>query len=212
MNRICVLVMVWIVLFAGCRKRASDEIDFGAVENSTYRNDYFGLSVKLPSEWSVQDKETQQKLMDLGRKMVEGDDKNLKAVIKASEMQTVNLFAAFKHPIGTPVPYNPNIMCLAERVSHMPGIKRGKDYHFHSKRLLELSQVEVSFPKEVSTEELGGHDFDVMYVESLITGMTIRQKHYATIMKGYALVFAVSFTNGEEESTLDNVLSSVTFE
>lgn len=204
--------MVWIVLFAGCRKRASDEIDFGAVENSTYRNDYFGLSVKLPSEWSVQDKETQQKLMDLGRKMVEGDDKNLKAIIKASEMQTVNLFAAFKHPIGTPVPYNPNIMCLAERVSHMPRIKRGKDYHFHSKRLLELSQVEVSFPKEVSTEELGGHDFDVMYVESLITGMTIRQKHYATIMRGYALVFVVSFTNGEEESTLDNVLSSVTFE
>jgi len=204
--------MVWIVLFAGCRKRASDEIDFGAVENSTYRNDYFGLSVKLPSEWSVQDKETRQKLMDLGRKMVEGDDKNLKAVIKASEMQTVNLFAAFKHPIGTPVPYNPNIMCLAERVSHMPGIKRGKDYHFHSKRLLESSQMKVSFPKEVSTEELGGHNFDVMYVETPITGMTIRQKHYAAIMKGYALVFIVSFNNGEEESTLDNVLSSVTFE
>ena len=212
MNRICVLVMVWIVLFAGCRKRASDEIDFGAVENSTYRNDYFGLSVKLPSEWSVQDKETRQKLMDLGRKMVQGDDKNLKAVIKASEMQTVNLFAAFKHPIGTPVPYNPNIMCLAERVSHMPGIKRGKDYHFHSKRLLESSQMEVSFPKEASTEELGGHNFDVMYVEAPIAGMTIRQKHYAAIMKGYALVFIVSFTNGEEESTLDNVLSSVTFE
>ncbi len=212
MNRIYVLVSVWIVLFAGCRKRASDEINSGAVENSTYRNDYFGLSVKLPSEWSVQDKETQQKLMNLGRKRVQGDDKNLKAVIKASEMQTVNLFAAFKHPIGTPVPYNPNIMCLAERVRHMPGIKRGKDYHFHSKRLFESSQMEVSFPKEVSTEELGGHDFDVMYVELPITGMTIRQKHYATIMKGYALVFIVSFTNGEEESALDNVLSSVTFE
>ena len=212
MNRIYVLVIVWIVLFAGCRKRASDEIDFGAVENSTYRNDYFGLSVKLPSEWSVQDKQTQQRLMDRGRKMVEGDDKNLQAVIKASEMQTVNLFAVFKYPIGTPVAYNPNIMCLAERVRHMPGIKRGKDYHFHSKRLFESSQIEVSFPKEVSTEELGGHDFDVMYVEMPMVGMTIRQKQYVTIMKGYALVIIVSFTNGEEESALDNVLSSVTFE
>jgi hypothetical protein len=93
-----------MLLLGGCEKKASDEIDFGTVENSTYRNNYFGMSMKIPVEWSVQGQEIQKKIMDVGAKMASGDDKNLKAAIKASELQTVNLLAVFKHPVGTPVP------------------------------------------------------------------------------------------------------------
>jgi len=164
----------------------------------------------VPSEWSVQDKESTQRIMDTGVKVVAGNDKNLKAVIKASEMQTVGLLAAFKHPLGTPVPFNPNIICMAERIRHMPGIKRGKDYHYHTKKLLSSSQVAVSFPKEISTEKLAGRDFDVLHTEITLTGVTVRQKHYAAIMKGYALLIAISFATEEEESALRDILSTAT--
>ncbi len=212
MNRIYVFIMACMILFTGCGKKVSDEIDFGAVEDSTYRNNYFGLSMKLPPEWNVQSQEMQQKIMDIGATVVAGDDENLKAVVKASELQTVNLLAVFKHPIGAPVAYNPNIVCLAERIRHMPGIKRGKDYHFHSKKLLESSQIKMSFPKDIYTEQIGGIDFDIMTLQMHFAGQAIKQKQYVAVMKGYALLLLVSFTTNEEEAELEEVLASVCFE
>lgn len=178
----CTLVACAVVLLGGCERRASDEIDFGGIKNSVYQNKYFGLSVKLPAEWSVLDQEAQRLLVETGGKMAAGADKNLKAVIKASEMQTVYLFTAFKHPLGAPVTFNPGIMCLAERVRQMPGIKRGKDYLFHARKLLESGQIEYSFPSEISTESVGGQDFDVMHAETLMGGQSgpaglLRQDH-----------------------------------
>src|SRR4029434_9778884 len=111
-----------VLLLAGCGKKASDEIDYGAVKNSVYHNEYFGLNLALPSEWSVQDQEMRQRVAATGVKMVAGDDKNFRAALKASEQQTVHLLMAFQHPVGSPVAYNPSIMCMAERVRDMPGI------------------------------------------------------------------------------------------
>lgn len=203
------LLTMSVALSAGCGKKASEEIDFGSVTNSVYRNEYFGLTVTLPSEWSVQDNEARQQMMQTGREVIAGDDRNLKAAVKASEMKTVNLFAAFKHPVGTPVPYNPAIACVAERVRQMPGIKRGKDYLFHARKLLEAGQLSVSFPSEISAESVGGRDFDVMPVDMSMAGMTIRQKYYPTILKGYALSFVLCFTTDEDESALQDILKTV---
>jgi hypothetical protein len=207
-----VLLIACTVSLAGCEKKASDEIGFGTFHDSVYSNKYFGLTLTLPPEWSIQNQKSQQQLMDVGEKTLAGENKNLKAVFKASQLKTVNLLAAFKHPIGTPVPFNPSIMCVAERIRHAPGIKRGKDYLFHSRKILESSQLSTSFPRDISTEELGGASFDVMYCEMELFGMTIRQKHYATVAKGYALGFIVSFTTEEEEASLQSILETVAFD
>jgi len=208
---VLVLFITTMMFSMGCGQNTEDEIDFGTFKDSIYQNEYFGLVVDLPRNWSVQNQEAQQRLMEMGGKMVAGDDKNLKAVFKAAEMTSVNLFAAFKLPVGSPVSSNPNIMCVAERVSHMPGIKKGTDYLFHSKRILESGQMQVTFPKEMSTEFIGGQEFGVMHAEMSYPGITIRQKFYAAIMKGYALAFIVSFTTDEEESILQDILKTVVF-
>jgi hypothetical protein len=200
-----------VLLLAGCGKKASDEIDYGAVKNSVYHNEYFGLNLALPSEWSVQDQEMRQRVAATGVKMVAGDDKNFRAALKASEQQTVHLLMAFQHPVGSPVAYNPSIMCMAERVRDMPGIVRGKDYHFHVKKLMESGQMKFQFPKDISTEKLDGIDFDVMHVSTTVGPLTVQQKYYATIMRGYALGFIVSFTTAEQESVLQRILEGVSF-
>jgi len=204
-------LLATIAFSSGCGRKAVDEIDFGTVNNSIYQNAYFGLSVSFPPEWSVQDQETHKKLMELGAKIVASDDKNFNALVKASEMTTVNLFAVYKHPVGAPVQFNPSIMCLAERVHHLPGIKKGKDYLFHTKKMLESSQLQVSYPREMSSESLGGQQFDVMRIEISMSGIKIRQTQYAAIIKGYALLFIASFTNEEEESSLVEILKTVAF-
>ena len=204
-------IIALAVLLAGCGKKASDEIDFGTFNNSVYHNNYFGMTVAIPSDWSMQDQAAQQRLMKLGNKLMSGDDKNLKAVMKASELQMVNLFAVFKYLQGSPVTFNPSILSIAENVRQWPGMKSGKDYHFQARKLLESSQVEMSFPKDIYTQQLGGIDFDVMETEMHVRGLVVKQKYYATIMKGYALTLVVSFTTDEELASLKKVLDAMTF-
>jgi hypothetical protein len=204
-------ILALTLLFSGCGKKASDEIDFGTLSNSVYRNKYFGFSVTLPKDWSVQDQKAQRRLMKKGVQLVAGDDKNIKAVVKASELQTVNLFAVFEHPVGSPVAYNPSIMSTAEMVRELPGIKRGKDYLFQARKMLEAGQIQVSFPKNYYGERLGGVEFDVMELEISMLGKVIKQKYYATVQKGYALCFMVSFTNDDEAAALQRILDSITF-
>jgi len=198
-------------LLAGCGKRASDEIDFGTFTNSVYHNNFFGVSVTTPSGWSIQDQNAQQRLMKLGEKMIAGDDKSMKAAMQASEMQSVNLFAVYKYPYGSPVTNNLAIMSVAEKVGELPGIKRGKDYLFHVRQMLEASSVSVDFLKDIYPKPLGGVDFDVMELELHVRGTIVREQYYTTIMKGYALSFIVISRDLEMDPVQRAALDSVTF-
>jgi hypothetical protein len=207
-----VRLVLLLALLAGCEKKASDEIDFGTVTNSVYHNNYFSFNVPFPKDWSPQDQSEQQRLAKLGGKLISGDDKNLQAEMKMGELRTVNLFAVFEHPPGSPVDFNPSILSVAENVRHAPGIKRGSDYHFQAKKVLQSGQLDISFPKDIYTQKLGGVDFDVMEAHIRARGIVVKQKYYATIMKGYALCLVTSFVSDEQDAALQKVLSNVTFD
>jgi hypothetical protein len=207
-----VQLILILALFAGCQKKASDEIDFGTVTDSVYHNNYFGFNVPLPKDWSVQDQTEQRRLAQLGGKLISGDDKNLQAAMKIGELQTVNLFAVFEHPPGSPVDFNPSILSVAENVRYAPGIKRGKDYHFQAKKVLEGGQLDITFPKDIYTQQVGGIDFDVMEAQIRTHGVVIKQKYYAAIMKGYALCVVTSFGTEEQDAALQKILAGVTFD
>jgi len=206
------IVILCVLLLPGCvPKKATDEVDFGTVEKSVYRNKYFGFSLTLPSEWSVQDQEAKQRLSEMGGKLMAGEDRRMKNIVKASEHRTINLLTAFKHPLGTPVRFNPSVICLAERVGNFSGIKSGKDYHAHGRKLMESSQMPITFAQDLTVEKLGGIDFDVMHGSIAAGGLTVQQKYYAAVMKDYALVFITSFNVPEQQSALQNILGTVAF-
>ena len=206
-----VMLTTCFIFSIGCQEKASEEVDRGAFAGSVYRNNYFGMTITIPSDWSIQDSKSMQTLQDLGEKAIDKDDKNLKAVMAASEHQSLRLFAVFQHPLGSPVPFNPNLMSITERVHHLPGIKRGKDYHFHTRKLLESSQMKVTFPKEIYTETLGGVEFDVLYSETSLGTMLVKQKQFGAVMKGYILLIVSTFANDDQETTLDEILKTLTF-
>lgn len=204
-------IVMLMLLLSGCSRKANEEIDYGTVSNSVYKNQYFGFSVTLPKDWSLQDQKGQQRLMKKGTQLMTGDDDTLKAIVKASELQTVNLFAAFQHPLGTPVAFNPSILSIAEMTRELPGIKRGKDYFYQAKKILESSALRPTFPKDYYTENVGGREFDVMELEMTIMGKVVKQKLYCAIQKGYALCFVATFMNDEEKALLQNVLNTAVF-
>jgi len=195
----------------GCGKKPAAQMDGGRFEGPLYRNDYLGMTITIPSDWSIQDPQTTRQLARTGERMIAGNNENMRAALEAGESRTVNLFNVFKHAPGSPVPYNPNMYAVAENIAHAPGIKTGSDYLFHARRLLEAGQMRFSFPREVYTETLAGVEFHVMSVEMEVppTGK-VMQEYFATVRKGHVLVFILSFVTEEEKTELRNILGTMT--
>ncbi|MFH2046882.1 MAG: hypothetical protein ABIK92_17265 [Pseudomonadota bacterium] len=207
-----VLYALFIILcLVGCENNAQKAIDFGKYESGVYTNTYFKLKVKVPDSWYVMDDESRIELTRKGGKLVAGKDKNLNAVLEAADLNSVNLLFASEHPPGAPVASNPSLMLIAEKVKHVPGIVRGKDYHFHTKKMLAGSAVEVSYPKEIYEEQIDNISFDVLEIQIIMGENTILQKQYVTIMNGYAVLFGLTYTDDDGLKKLDEIISAIDF-
>jgi hypothetical protein len=207
-----ILVMALIAgvgLYCGCGENTPEKIGYGTLEYGVYTNEYFGMRVEVPDGWHALDDESRKELMQKGKKMIAGGDKNLEAAIDASELDSVNLFTVYEHPPGTPVSYNPSLACVAEKVGHLPGIKRGSDYLFHMNQVLERSRMNIEITDDIYSEDIGGVSFDVQEMELNVSGFRIRQKYYAAIIKDYALGIVMSSTTDEEQEALEEILATM---
>lgn len=189
----------------------SAEISYGVIGNGVYSNDYFNMSIKVPENWFVQSNAEQKELMELGGDLISGDNDNLKNILKEAEKNTVNLFSFFKYEQGAPVPFNPSIIAVAERVVGMPGIKRGSDYLFHVKKILNAGQMKYEFPNKVYSKSYSGVSFDVMPAEIIVGNTTVLQQFYATKSKDYVLSFVISYANQAQIDELHSIIGDLRF-
>lgn len=209
MKRIYSIITASFLILTWCGMASAVEIGYGEIENGIYKNEYFNMSIEVPKGWAVQSKAALTQLSDRGGELIAGDDKNLRAVLKESEKQSVHLFAFFKYEQGTPVDFNPSIIAVAENVAYMPGIKSGSDYLYHVKKLLQAGRLKYSFPKEIYTKEISGISFDVMPAEIAVTDKVIYQNYYAARIKDYALGFVLSYSSEAEINELNQIVDQL---
>jgi len=188
------------------------DFDYGKVENSIYLNSFFGFELELPSDWFVQTKELTDNLSEMGKDIVAGEDKNMKALLNASEINTANLLAIFKYEIGAAVDYNPNLILVAENLKNAPGIKTGGDYLFQTRKFLIQSQLEYEIiDDEFNKEVINNQEFYTMNTSMNYMGQNIKQVYYSTINKGFCLSAIISFIDEEQKMGLKKVISSMKF-
>jgi len=214
-NKILIFCMLSLFL-AACSKPAleeigSEEIGFGYFEGNRYFNEYFGFQINIPKAWSILDQQATDSINERGGDILVGENKNLQAAVRAAELQSVDLFAVYKFMPGAPVDSNPSITCVAEKIQHTPGIKRGSDYLFHVKKLLSSSSVEVNYTKEIYTENLDNNAFDVLETEMDFGGYKVEQLYYVSIVKEYALVIVLSYLTEAGKSELLDVIKTMEF-
>ncbi len=205
------MVAVLALSVAGCDRKSSGKIDFGAVEGSVYTNHYLGFKIPIPQGWSVQDNAAKKALLESGKQMAAGKDANLKAALDASELNSVPLLIIFKYPVGSAVDFNPSFSSVAEKVSQMPGITRGSDYLFHVKKILQQAQMKYTIADTIRTETVGGVSFDVLDATLSAGSLVVNQKYYTAIMKGYALSLIVTYSTPDDQKELTSLLSSIAF-
>jgi hypothetical protein len=208
-NYLLTIVLLLASGLWGCgllSETADNTIDFGEYVDGVYSNTFFNLAIAIPEDWHVLDAEARSQLMRQGGKLVAGNNRNLKAALKAADLDSLNLLAAYEHAPGAPVTSNPGILIIAEKIKHMPGIKRGSDYHYHTKKMMRMSNINVAFPEEIYETSIDDVSFDVMEMQVNMGHISIMQRQYETIMNGYALLVGLTYQDGDGLYQLEDIL------
>ncbi|GGF67297.1 hypothetical protein GCM10010912_10330 [Paenibacillus albidus] len=202
-------VMMLVLVMATACGNSKKDVDLGTTEKGSYTNSYFGVSLKFPEDWQVQDAEGMNELANAGKEVIAGNNDVKKKQLDLAEAKTLNLLMTSKYPLdGGQV--GPSTMIVAEKVSMLQGVKSGKDYLEASKKLMVESQLPYDF-KEISTTKVGGKDMDLMQATINNGEKLITQDYYSAIIDGYAFNFIFTYVDEATKAETDKILSSVEF-
>ncbi len=191
---------------------AADRFDYGKVVKGEYRNQFFNFRMKIPAKWFVQSKEQTAELMSRGRDIVAGDDENMKAMMKSSEVNSANLLTVFKYEPGSAVEHNPSVAVVAENVRMYPGIKTGKEYLFHLKKLLRQSKLKLdSMDEGTRISTVGGREFHLLAIGMNVLGKSVRQEYRAAVIDGFSFCVITTYVTDAERAELMGILGSMSF-
>ena len=190
-----------ILLLCFCTK-AQSEVDFGVTHDGEYVNSGFGFTFKYPKDWVVHGEATNERIRELGREKI-AESGTSKTSVDVALKYTYQLLTVFRQPVGTPgITFNPAILVIAERVSHAPGIKNGKDYLLNIRALLmKTPGYQVLLKDPVEYHFAGSQFFRDNYAIDL-NGVHVVQAQFATVRNGYALIFAFL---AEDQTSVDEM-------
>ena len=216
-------IVTVVFLIASCKSNKNEStetitkelpahFDYGQVTDNLYTNEYFGMNIEIPVGWHVQSQEFLNKISEEGKELIAGDDKNIMAVVEASEIKTANLLGAFKYELGASVPFNPNFMMVSENIKSYSGINSGSDYLFHTRRFLLQSQLQYSaIDSTFSKTNINGMDFYHMQAILNLGNFSITQQYFAGLTRGFCLTCIISYQTEEQKTELEKMLNTLKF-
>ncbi len=207
------VLMALLVFVAGCGNNVVESgkkvLDSGSINNGIYTNDFFGISISIPTNWHVASEEELIQMIEEGNEMVAGDDEDLQKLIQESNLRTVFLLSTTSNdPLS-----NASFMVMAEKLSFLQGVRTGKDYLEILQQNLEelVAQIPYEFPKEIYTEKIGNQTFHVLETTVDLVVAEFKQTYYTAVLNGYALAFISTTMDESEEDLLEGMISQISF-
>lgn len=189
-----------------------EKVDYGKVTKNIYENEYFKFKIKIPKDWFVQSKEQNDELRELSKKLILEENKNLSKYINASDIKTIYLLTVFQYEVGYPAEFNPSMLILAENLRSVPGIKNGKDYLFHAKKLIKYSQPNaIILTQEIEKIVIDNVDFYKLELSNKVLEMDIKQCFLTTVINGFSFNVIYTYSNKEEEEILLSSINTMLF-
>ncbi|MFM9279712.1 hypothetical protein [Paenibacillus jiagnxiensis] len=185
-------------------------IDPGKVENGTYSNDYFGISLNFPEEWLVMDTEALNGVMEAGADTIHSDSTSKKKALERVQQRALNLFGASQFPMGES-DTNASIMVLAQRINGPRDNYSGADNLEAVKRGFMEAELPYEFGP-ITSAAVGGKTFDVMKITAdLDDNETVTEYTYTILLDDYIFnILTVSYDD-ESQAVVQKIIDSVTF-
>ncbi|WP_235775632.1 MULTISPECIES: hypothetical protein [Paenibacillus] len=208
------MVLLLILLMTTACARKEKELSLGVTESGSYTNDYFGVSLHFPTDWTYQDADQMNELVDEGAEHFNfgaKDNEDKEKIIKMLQAKTLNLLVVSKFPLDADET-GPSLIAYAEKVSMFQSIKNGTDYLEALIRSMGKSEYQYEYD-DISAKNIGGKDMDLLKATvDYGNGFVTTQEFYSTIIGEYALCFIVSYIDDESKAETDQILDSVTFQ
>ncbi|WP_047550009.1 hypothetical protein [Psychroserpens sp. Hel_I_66] len=206
------LILLFVVIISfSCKNETAipENFDYGTIEDGVYTNDYFKMRFPFDASWDIQSKEEMKEIADSGTEML--TDEKTKRAVKATEINSANLFSAFKYETGFEEGYNYSILIVAENTKMFPQVKRGSDYLKEAKKMMTQTVINYEFDNDFETKAIGGKSFDVMNVTGDYLGGFFKQKYMTTIVNGFSFSIIISYDSNEQLQELEALIDGIIF-
>lgn len=207
--------VIFIFLASSCKDsgRMPENFDYGKVENSVYKNNFFGFELPIPADWVVQDTEQMKKISEEGQKIISEHNEELGEKIKASEVRSAMLLSVFRYKDDSVVgQFNPSFGIAVENLGPFSSIKTPEDYLQQAKSLMLKSGIDYKFPTGFVPVKIGNKNFTVMELTAIYKGnVEVGQMYYCILDKGFAVSIVISFGTDEQREQLRHIISNIRF-
>lgn len=183
----------------------------GAVSGRKYSNEKLGFGIVFPDEWLIAEQAFEAEMKK------QGYDLSLKAPdsLSPAEQAKVNravkgvsiLLTAYR---GLPGATDNAVARISiEDLSENPQIKDAVDYFDAIRAMYKTLQLPTDFTySETKAERLGKMQFG--FIDT--TSKEGKKRMYATVRRGYAIMFTLSYTNDDDLATMRRILEEGNFE
>lgn len=195
---------------AAAKQPAAAFVDKGAVTGRTYTNRSLGFELTFPDTWVIPGEDFEAEMKKAGY------DLSLRPPTGVTAADRARMNRALKNVTITLTAYrsmqgsadNAIVRISLESLAANPQIKDAVDYFDAMRTLYKRMTLPKDFKySETGAEQLGRRQF--AFLDS--SSSAGKKRLYATVRKGYAVLFSLSYTRDEDVQTLRQILSKANF-
>jgi len=198
------LGIMGVLLLGACQRSREGSPTDGQLSGPYYTNRFFGLSIRVPSGWTVS---------ELKPTFVPPKNSPRPPPPKSSAQSAYQLLMLSEKPLSTAQVNNGSLLVMAEEAAKVPGVKSARDY------LARVSQLMIDAPIAyhpvagmVETKLGGTPAWRMDFTARLGPNKTVNQTYIVCQRHGYALSFILSGTTPAEIQRLEQVVQAARFE
>jgi hypothetical protein len=189
---------------------AKPAVDLGSVAGQTYTNPTFRFQIIFPDNWSIVDRDfvakTRTKGIDLSLKAPKTIDLASQAKLNRDLRKTSVALTAVRSAADSKE--NAILRISFEDLKTVPQVKDAVDYF----DLVRSQYAAMKLPPDFKYSETQAEQLGIKQFAFLDTQNTAGKKRmYATVRKGFAIMFTLSYTNDDDLQTFRQILSHGNF-
>ena len=207
-----------IVLFSNCQNEtstnsdtttATENFDYGKIENGKYTNRFFNFQIDVPASWSVTNHDEMATMTEKGLDMMAGEEKQTEKMVEAARIASAQLLNISQFPINSDVEFNSNLIISVDDITEFPEIKNGKDYLEHTKETFVAMGLDLEIADEISEKIISNKTYHQMIVHIKLEQASFSQQYISIVDKGYIINYVLTYGNEAGKADLEKIIRSL---
>ena len=184
----------------------------GELKDSVYRNDFLGLTLKLPDGWKAFNADEEAAAQEVGKQMLQKNDAAFNARLEAGENAAKSLLFVSKKAFGLPdnaaltIVLDPRFAALKNRFPLRQSAMATQTF------LTKNSNVPLTVARSVYETKLGGlQTFSFELTGKSADGAAFRVTNYLLRRQNCTVIVTATGSSDADNALLSSILQTLTF-